>query len=164
MKTITSVTWWEAAVLRAVYTALAIALPYLGGALLTSVPWLTIASAGALGFVASLLTSLAGIPEADGVDLPWWLAAVERVVKTFAQALAAGFLGATLLTDVAWSTVLQAAAIAALTSLVRLILATLPQDPTAPPIDAGTADGDTVPVVTTVPAAAKGIDPSELTD
>jgi len=67
-----------------------------------------------------------------GVNLPWWLAAVERVVKTFAQALVAGFVGATLLTDVAWTTVLQAAFLAALTSLVRLILATLPADPTTP--------------------------------
>jgi len=148
MKTITTAAWWKAAVLRAVYTALAIALPYLGGALITAVPWLTILSAGVLGFITSILTSLAGLPEADGVDLPWWLAAVERVGKTFAQALLSGFVGATLLTDVAWSTVLQAAAIAALTSLVRLILATLPQDPTAPPIDAGSADGGTVPVVT----------------
>jgi hypothetical protein len=122
--------WWKAAALRGLYTAVAIAVPYFGGALLADVPWLTIASAAALGFVASLLTSLAGLPETVGTDLPWWLAAVERVVKTFAQSLGAGFVGATLLTDVAWSTVLQAAVISALISLLRLILATLPNDPT----------------------------------
>lgn len=128
--------WWKAALLRALYTAVAIAVPYLGGALLADVPWLTILSAAVLGFLASVFTSLAGLPEAEGVNLPWWLAAVERVVKTFAQALAAGFVGATLLADVAWSTVIQAAIIAALTSLLRLILATLPavpERPTAPP-------------------------------
>lgn len=132
MTNLTNRTWWKDASLRALYTAFAIALPYLGGALIADVPWLTIASAAGLGFVASLATSLAGLPEANGVNLPWWLAAVERVVKTFAQALAAGFIGATLLTDVEWSTVVQASLIAALTSLVRLILATLPADPTAP--------------------------------
>lgn len=121
--------WWKDAALRALYTALAIALPYLGGALIADIAWLTILSAAGLGFLASLATSLAGLPETEGVDLPWWMAAVERTVKTFAQALAAGFLGAVLLTDVAWSTVVQAALISALTSLVRLILATLPNDP-----------------------------------
>lgn len=127
---LTSRAWWKAALLRAVYTAVAIAVPYLGGALLSDILWWTALSAAALGFLASVLTSLAGLPEAEGVDLPWWLAAVERVIKTFAQALAAGFVGATLLADVAWSTVIQAAVIAALTSLLRLILATLPADPT----------------------------------
>jgi len=122
--------WWKDAALRATYTALAIALPYLGAATLNAVPWLTVALAAALGFVTSLLTSLAGLPEVEGVHLPWWLAAVERVVKTFAQSLVAGFVGATLITDVDWAFVLQAAALAALTSLVRLILATLPADPT----------------------------------
>lgn len=127
---LTNATWWKDAALRALYTALAIALPYLGASLVAQVPWLTIALTASLGFVASLVTSIAGLPEVEGVNLPWWLAAVERVVKTFAQSLAAGFIGATLITDVDWAFVLQAAALAALTSLVRLILATLPADPT----------------------------------
>jgi len=129
MTRLLSAIWWRSAVLRALYTAVAIALPYIGGALLTEIAWLTAASAAALGFLASIATWLAGLPEAEGIELPWWLTAIERVVKTFAQALAAGFIGATLLADVAWSTVIQAAAIAALTSLLRLILATLPADP-----------------------------------
>lgn len=134
MTRLTSRAWWKAALLRALYTAVAIAVPYLGGALLSDILWWTAASAAALGFLASVLTSLAGLPESEGVDLPWWLAAVERVIKTFAQALAAGFVGATLLADVAWSTVIQAAIIAALTSLLRLILSTLPADPTPQPV------------------------------
>lgn len=126
---LTNRAWWRSAGLRALYTAVAIGLPYVGGALLAEIAWLTAASAAGLGFLASIATSLAGLPEAEGVDLPWWLAAVERVVKTFAQALAAGFIGATVLADVSWSTVIQAAAISALTSLLRLILATLPANP-----------------------------------
>lgn len=127
---LSSAAWWKDAGKRAAYTALAVAVPYLGASLLADVPWITVLLTAALAFLASIVTSLAGLPEVEGVNLPWWLAAVERVVKTFAQSLAAGFVGATLITDVDWAFVLQAALIAALGSLVRLILATLPADPT----------------------------------
>lgn len=127
---LTSGAWWRDAAFRAVYTAVAIAVPYVGGSLIADIPWLTILSAAAVGFVASIATSLAGLPETVGVDLPWWLAALERTVKTFFQALAAGIAPAVLFTDVDWSTILQASAIAAGLSLLRLILATLPADPT----------------------------------
>lgn len=130
---LTNPRWWKDAALRALYTAVAIAVPYVGGSLISEIPWMTVALAAGLGIVASLATSLAGLPEVEGVDLPWWLAAVERVVKTFAQALVSGFVGATLLTDVDWLVVLQAAALSALVSLLRLILATLPNDPTPQP-------------------------------
>jgi hypothetical protein len=156
-----STVWWKDAAIRGLYTAFAIALPYLGGALIADIPWLTIALAAALGFVASLATSLAGLPEANGVDLPWWLAAVERVVKTFFQALTAGFVGATLLTDVDWGVVLQAAALAALTSLVRLILATLPADPTRL-VDAGSADDGPVDI-SSLPSEPKHVGTPNIT-
>lgn len=161
MKTnLLSRTWWDAAALRALYTAVAVAVPYLGGALLTAVPWATMILAAAFGFVASLVTSLAGLPESAGVDLPWWLAAVERVVKTFAQALASGFVGATLLTDVPWAVVLQAAAISALTSLLRLILATLPADPTRFVDAHAIIVGESVTI--TAPTSGEGPDEIEL--
>jgi hypothetical protein len=130
LSNLTNSLWWKDAGKRAAYTALAVAVPYLGASLLADVPWVTVLLTAALAFLASIVTSLAGLPEVEGVDLPWWLAAVERVVKTFAQSLAAGFVGATLITDVDWTLVLQAALLAALGSLVRLILATLPADPT----------------------------------
>lgn len=156
MSKLASPAWWKAAVVRGLYTAIAIALPYVGGALIADIDWITAASAAVLGFLASLATSLAGLPETEGVDLPWWLAAVERVVKTFAQALAAGFIGATLLADVAWSTVIQAAAIAALTSLLRLVLATLPTDPTAAVAPTSLSTGNQVDLIihTGAPGAA----------
>ncbi len=166
MTRLTSRAWWKAALLRALYTAVAIAVPYLGGALLADILWWTALSAAALGFLTSVLTSLAGLPEAEGVDLPWWLAAVERVIKTFAQALAAGFVGATLLADVAWSTVIQAAIIAALTSLLRLILATLPADPTPQPVltiqEPRSSSGIAGAVDVTV--HADGVDVEQVTD
>jgi len=123
------IAWWRAALLRALYTAITIALPYLGGSLLAEIPWPALALSTSLGFLASVVTSLAGLPESVGVDLPWWLAAIERTVKTFFQALGAGLAGAVLLTDVDWPFVLQSALLAAGLSLLRLILATLPQDP-----------------------------------
>lgn len=133
LSNLTNARWWKDAGVRAFYSAVAIALPYVAATqLVAEVSWLTVGSAAVLGAAASLATSLAGLPEVEGVDLPWWLSAVERVVKTFGQALAAGLLGAVLITDVQWGVVLQASAMAALVSLLRLILATLPSDPTPP--------------------------------
>lgn len=127
---LSSRTWWADALRRALNTAVVIALPYLGGSLLTEVPWITLASAAGIGALASIATSLAGLPETVGVDLPWWLAAVERCVKSFAQAIAAGVSTAVLITEVDWQFILNAAIFAAVGSLLRLILATLPADPT----------------------------------
>lgn len=140
--------WWKDAGIRALYTAVAIALPYIGGSLLTAVPWIAALSAATVGAIASLATSLAGLPEVQGVNLPWWLAAVERVVKTFGQALAAGLVGAILLNDIDWAFILQASALAAFVSLLRLVLATLPADPTRAPIDSRQAAG--VPNITSL--------------
>jgi len=152
---LTSSSWWKDAFKRALYTAIAVAVPYLGATLVVEVPWLTVGSVAALGFITSILTSLAGLPESAGVDLPWWLAALERVGKTFAQAMLSGFVGATLLSDIEWGAVLQASLLAAFVSLLRLVLATLggPAEKiitTAPIVDG-------VPVVTSLPAPAARI-------
>lgn len=130
MSKLTSSAWWKAALLRALYTAIAIAIPYIAAVQFANVPWLLVLSAAAVGAILSFATSLFGLPESEGVDLPWWLAALERVAKTFGQSLVAGLTGAVFLTDVDWSVVLQAALGAAFISLLRLILATLPNDPT----------------------------------
>ena len=141
MSKLASPAWWKAAVLRALYTAIAIAIPYIAAVQFAEVPWLMAASAAAVGAILSFATSLFGLPESQGVDLPWWLAALERVAKTFGQSLAAGLTGAVLLTDVDWSVVLQAALGAAFISLLRLILATLPNDPTPTVEMTNSADG-----------------------
>lgn len=120
------------AVLRAFHTAIAIAIPYIAAVQFTAVRWLIAASAAAVGAILSFATSLFDLPESEGADLPWWLAALERVAKTFGQSLAAGLTGAVLLTDVDWALVLQAALGAAFISLLRLLLSTLPNDPSLP--------------------------------
>jgi hypothetical protein len=125
---LTSPEWWKAAAIRGGRTAIMIALPYLGAAaLISGVPWLSIVSAAALGFVASLLTSLAGLTEAVGEKVPLWLALLERVTKTVAQALAAGIGSAVLFENVDWAVIGQAALIAGLGSLLLGVLTRLPE-------------------------------------
>lgn len=121
-----SLEWWKAALVRALRTAIVIALPYFGGASLELIPWIAIASAAGLGFLASLVTSLAGLSEIGG-QVSWYYAIGERVVKTFAQALAAGLVGAVFFADVDWSVVLQTSAIAAVGSLLLGFLTKLPE-------------------------------------
>lgn len=161
---LTSRAWWRSAGLRALYTAIAIAIPYIAAVQLIDVPWMLALSAAAVGALLSIATSLFGLPESEGVDLPWWLAALERVAKTFAQSLAGGLTGATFLHDVDWSVLLQAAAGAAFISLLRLILATLPNDPTPVIVMAEGADGTWTADVADANAAAHKFDEPRTTD
>lgn len=66
------ITWLIAALVRAVKTAAQTALAAIGSsALLTEVDWSVVWLTVALAVVASLLTSIAGIPEVEGgVSLP----------------------------------------------------------------------------------------------
>lgn len=148
--------WWKAAAIRAGRTAILIALPYLGAVYFTQIPYLTIISAAALGFILSIGTSLLGLAEVSGATQPWWYATLERVVKTFAQAVVSG-IGTTLLfQDVDWSTILQAAAIAAAGNLLYAIVANLPEapNPVAQTLLPAKAPGDlnitAVPVIASV--------------
>lgn len=124
--------FWRAAAIRALRTALVIAIPYLGGSALGAIPWLTIASAAGLGAVASLVTSLAGLVESNGGQVSWWYAILERITKSFFQALAVGIGQATLFEQVDWLVILQAALIAAASSLLLGILTRLPEAPALP--------------------------------
>lgn len=120
--------WWKAAALRGARTSVVIVIPYLGTAVLfTNVPWASVASAAVLGFLASMITSLAGLPEAGGATLPVWLALLERTTKTVAQGIAVGIGNAVLFSDVHWATILQAALIAGFGSLLLGVLGFLPE-------------------------------------
>lgn len=56
--------WWKAAAIRAVKTMAQTAVAMLPvAATVTEVNWLTVAGTAALAGIASLLTSLAGLPE-----------------------------------------------------------------------------------------------------
>lgn len=66
------ITWLVAAIMRAVKTAAQTALAAIGSsALLTEVDWSVVGLTVALSVIASLLTSIAGIPEVEsGASLP----------------------------------------------------------------------------------------------
>lgn len=59
--------WWKAAGIRALKTfaQTAVSLIAVGTVGLTDVDWLSVLSAAALAGIASLLTSIAGLPEVD---------------------------------------------------------------------------------------------------
>lgn len=138
---ITSLSWWEAAGQRAAATALAALLPLvllLVGGQVTVVYVLLVV---ALAVVASLSTSLAGLPEITDRTVAPWLAILTRVIKSAAQVLVSSVGGAVLLTDVHWPTVGTAVAGAALTTLVRTLMVYLPES---------TPDG--AAVITSLPA------------
>src|SRR5690349_15805663 len=105
MATITSGDWWKAAAVRAFRTAAVVAVPYLPVAL-SGADYIILGSAFVMGFILSILTSLAGIAEVNGADaVPWWYATLSRVVKTVAQALVTAVGSAVLFTDVDWSAI-----------------------------------------------------------
>jgi hypothetical protein len=134
MATITSGDWWKAAAARAFRTAAVVAIPYLPVAL-SGAEYLVLASAFGMGFVLSILTSLAGIAEVEGQEVPWWYATLSRVVKTVAQALVAAVGSAVLFTDVNWSTIPALVVSSAIGSLLLAVVKQLPEAPTpvAPP-------------------------------
>lgn len=137
MPTLTSRTWWLAALLRAGRTVLVALLPFLpaipeADRTTVLVAVLTIA----LAAVLSLATSLASLPELDDVARPWWTAALDRFARTFGQVLLAGLASAALITDVDWRTLLLHALAAALGSVVLAVIAKLPEaEPVTVPAD-----------------------------
>lgn len=63
-------TWWAAAGTRAIKTFAQVAIATIGTAVaLGEVNWIAVASASALAAILSLLTSLAGLPEVDQLDM-----------------------------------------------------------------------------------------------
>lgn len=127
MSNLVSGAWWKAALIRAARTALVVAIPYLPASVTGQTPYLTILSAIVLAAILSLLTSLAGIAEADGAVVPWWYGVLDRVVKTVAQAIVTAVGNALLFQDVNWASIPPIVATAAFGSLLLAFLSTLPE-------------------------------------
>lgn len=133
--------WWLAAGQRAAYTALAVLLPVAMQLVTGEVSATFALSAMGLAAVASLATSLAGLPElTDAVRTPW-VAILSRVAKTAGQSLVAAIGTAYLLSDVAWTEVWQVVAGASLTTLLRTILDVIAL-PETTPIETIVVEGD----------------------
>jgi hypothetical protein len=150
-------TWWKAAGVRALRTALVVALPYLPASLTDTVPYVAIASAAVMGGVLSLLTSLAGLAETTDTQVNYWVAIFERVVKTVAQALVTALGTTVFISQVNFSDVLAIVASSALGSLFLAVISSLPEAsvPAASPVESGDADlqAPIVNSVTIIPSA-----------
>lgn len=120
--------WWIDAVKRAGRTALILTLPFLPfGTTVGQINFERLALVASLGFVASLVTSLAGLPETIGKEVPLWQAIAMRATKSFFQGVATGIGTATLLNEVDWNLGLQLGITGALGSLVLGLLTALPE-------------------------------------
>ena len=126
--------WWHAAGQRAAYTALAALLPLAALLFTGDATPLYVLSIVALSALVSLVTSLAGIPEVDGKSVPLWRAIVVRVLKTAGQVAAPVLASVALLEHVGWYELGVAVAGAALATLIRTLMAYLPEDATAAPV------------------------------
>ena len=122
--------WWHAAGQRAAYTALAALLPLAALLFTGDATPLYVLSIVALSALVSLVTSLAGIPEVDGKSVPLWRAIVVRVLKTAGQVAAPVLASVALLEHVGWYELGVAVAGAALATLIRTLMAYLPEDAT----------------------------------
>lgn len=67
MSNLTSKKWWKAAAERALKTVCQTAIASMGtAAVMTEVNWVMVGSAALLAGILSILTSVAGLPEAEG--------------------------------------------------------------------------------------------------
>ncbi|NCT90266.1 hypothetical protein GXB85_04765 [Cellulomonas sp. APG4] len=129
MSELLSAAWWSLAGQRAARSFLVGLLPFLPAIVAGDTTALLAGlSAGALLAVLSIATSWVNLPEVDGTPRPWWAAALDRVVRTFAQAFLANIpAAAVLLSDVDWQVVLTNAAASAAGSLVLALISVLPE-------------------------------------
>jgi len=108
---------------RAARTALQVVLGYLMAAgTIGGVDWTTAGLAAVFAVIVSVLQAAVDLPSMH--HLGWLAEVIGRALRTFAQTALGSVGAATLLTDVAWGTVLSAAALAALVSVVTSIIAT----------------------------------------
>ncbi len=107
---------------RAGRTALQVVLGYMMTAgTIGGVDWTTAGFAALFAVIMSALQSAVDLP---ALHLGWAGDVFSRALRTFAQAALGSVGAAALFTDVAWGTVLSAAALAALTSVVTSMAAT----------------------------------------
>lgn len=124
-----TVSWWEKAGARALYTAIALLIPVAGQIGAGGIDWAYAGGAVALGVIASLVTSLANLPELSGKTVVWWKAVVSRMARTAGQSLVASIGSTILFQDVDWGAVLLTAVGATVVTALRAALSRLPEAP-----------------------------------
>lgn len=123
-----TVAFWRGIGLALVRTALAGLVPFIPA--LTADPasaWPMAASTVGLLLIVTVATSLRGIPDPGAA--PWWQILLSRGLRQFGQFVAAGLVGAVLLSDVDWSQLLTGAWASALSTVVLAALTLLPTGP-----------------------------------
>lgn len=156
--------WWKAAAVRAVRTAIVIAIPYVAASTAGPLPYYTIASAAGLGIILSLLTSLAGLAELQDTKQNYFVAVLTRVTKTVAQALVAAVGTTVFITDISWSTIGSLALTSGVGSLLLALLSTLPEadvpasGATTIINNVGGEQNSTVPLVATTPVESTPVE------
>lgn len=132
--------WWADAWRRAAFTALATAAAVVGPFLAGTTTGVEAASTIGLAVVASLLTALVRLPEAQGVTASPLAAIAARSLRTFGQvALASGVASAGTLADVDWRTVAITAGGATLVTILRTTATLLETVPSLPETPGGTS-------------------------
>ena len=123
--------WWQAAGQRVLATVLAALLGVITPLMTGSMDTLTAASMLAMTALATAATALAGLPEVTGETLPVWKAVLHRTAKTLGQTAAAGIGTALLLSDVDWRALATSVASATAITLIRTLIARLPETATS---------------------------------
>ena len=111
--------WCRAAGIRALKTILCAAIGLIpAGATISGVDFRLIIGMALCAGVASIVTSLAGLPEINDKSMPLWKAALIRCVKTFGQVAAPLIPASVVISAVDWKTILSTAALACLSSVL----------------------------------------------
>lgn len=138
--------WWKDALVRAGRTAIIFAIPFFPAwQPIGEADYATSLLTAGLGAVTSLVTSLRGLPETNGVNVSKWRAIVTRCAISLGQGIATGIGAAAILTDVDWGAAFQLGAAGVVGSLLLGILTALPEtsEVVTPLPDTG-VPGDTV--------------------
>lgn len=113
--------WWQATGLRAIKTFAQTVVAMIGTGLVAwgEVPWVLVLSTATVAALASVLMSIADLPDGTG---RWWKIALVRALRTFAQVLVAAIgTGLAAWGDVQWTLALSTAAVATVLSLATTI-------------------------------------------
>lgn len=120
--------WCKAAGIRALKTVLCAAIGLIpAGATISAVDFRLMIGMALCAGVASIITSLAGLPEIKDKSMPWWKAALIRCIKTFGQVAAPLIPASVVISAVDWKTILSTAALACLASILISMKTGLPE-------------------------------------